>query len=95
LFEIQFNTAKASMGLYVEPQPALQLLAPVILVQCNEFLVGRWEADCFMQPSNQRELASAAERAVRNAFPEELFASNPIRVFSCPPEIASKSNWDW
>jgi len=95
LVEVRFNSEKASRGLFEEPQPPLEPLSPVILVQRNDFLVGRWEEDCFVHPANQRALADAAESAVRAAFPSESFASNTLRVFTCPPQVASQFDWDW
>jgi len=95
VIEIHFNSEKASRGLYEEPRPELALHAPVILVQRNEFLVGEWEDDCFVHPANQLELAGEAEEAVRSAFPAESFESDRIRVFTCPPEVASRFDWDW
>lgn len=95
MFEIRFNAEKASRGLFEEPDPALAPLAPIILVRCNDFLVGEWEEDCFVHPANQRELAAEAEKAVRDAFPSESFASNCIRLFSCPADVAAKFDWNW
>jgi len=93
--EIHFEPEKASRGLFEEPEPPLERFSPVIVVQRNDFLVGQWEEDCFIHPANQRELASAAENAVRAAFPTDSFASNTIRVFSCPTELATRFEWDW
>ncbi len=93
--EIRFNPEKASRGLFEELQPVLNPRAPVILVQRNEFLVGEWEEDGFIHPANQQELESEAEEAVRSAFPTESFASNAIRIFTCPAELASRFDWDW
>jgi len=93
VFEIRFNPEKASRGLFEEPQPAIEHRAPVILVQRNDFLVGEWEDDCFVHPANQRELAEAAENAVRAAFPTESFQSSTLRVFTCPNELASRFDW--
>jgi hypothetical protein len=93
--EIRFNPEKASRGLFEEPQPAIEPLAPVILVQRNDFLVGEWDDDCFVHPANQRELADAAENAVRAAFPTASFSSNTLRVFTCPKAIASQFDWEW
>src|SRR5579862_6110809 len=90
VIEIRFYPEKASRGLYVEPEPLLDDCAPVIVVQRNEFLVGRWEEDCFCHPANQQELASDAETAVRSMFPDESFTSNEFRVFTCPPEVAER-----
>lgn len=79
VIEIRFNPEKASRG----------------IVQRNEFLVGEWEEDCFIHPANQQELESAAEEAVRSAFPTESFASNTLRIFTCPAASASRFVWDW
>lgn len=93
--EVHFDLEKARRGIFVDPRPALSQRAPVILVQRNEFLVGEWEEDCFVHPANQRELASAAEEAVRSAFRFDSFASSTLRIFTCPAEVASGFDWEW
>lgn len=95
VIEIRFNPEKASRGLFEEPQPVLNPRSPVILAQRNEFLVGEWEEDGFIHPANQQELVGEAEEAVRSAFPTESFASNTIRIFTCPADLASRFDWDW
>src|SRR5215218_4090871 len=95
VIEIRFSPEKEGRGIFEEPDPTLSPRAPVIVVQRNEFLVGEWDEDCFVHPANQQELESAAEEAVRSAFPSESFASNTIRIFTCPTDLASRFDWDW
>ncbi len=95
MVEVQFNPEKAGSGLFEEPQPVLKQRAAVILVQRDNFLVGLWEEDCFIHPANQEILADEAERAVRRAFPTEEFASNALRVFTCPEALATRFDWNW
>jgi hypothetical protein len=95
VIEVHFNQEKSSRGLFEEPKPLLEPHSPVILVERDDFLVGRWEEDCVIHPANQRALAEAAEKAVRSAFPSESFTSNTIRVFTCPSAIASQFDWQW
>jgi hypothetical protein len=95
VIEVRFNPEKTSRGLFEEPEPKLEACAPVILVLGSDFLVGRWEEDCFVHPANQEELAGLAEEAVRAVFPCESFDSKTLRIFTCPMDVASKFDWNW
>lgn len=94
--EIVFRFQPSLLGSFDQPQPPINHLAGVIVLQRGQALVGRWDAEIcgFMHPANQRELAAEALTAILESYPEADLTSSDMRFFTCPEPLATRMDFE-
>jgi hypothetical protein len=77
--------------------PFLPHHSALIILQDGRALVGRWNAEMggFDHPVNQLELAPDALAAILASCPDVDLAAASFRVFTCPPSVAERCDYDW